>query len=138
MLVETHLYSASEYIIKHNQGFVPTHEVTNILPWIHIPVLIYNQRTFNSIKILRKLIETHFYSASEYLYTMYILEASEYLYTKFYISIYYIYIFFTIKFFKVLPSKKIHFYVNVIHNKFGGILLIFRGCSTESKFNIST
>jgi len=88
MLVETHLYSASEYIMKHNQGFVPTHEVTNILPWIHIPVLIYNQRTFNSIKILKKLIETHFYSASEYLYTMYILEASEYLYTKFYISIY--------------------------------------------------
>src|SRR5260370_1410784 len=45
--------------------------------------------------------------------------------------------FFPINFFKVLPSEKIRFHVKVIHNKFGGIRLVFRGCSTESKIYIS-
>ncbi len=32
-----------------------------------IQLLIYNKRTFNSIKILKKLVESHLYSASEYI-----------------------------------------------------------------------
>ncbi len=35
-----------------------------------------------------------------------------------------------------LPSKNVHFHVKVIYKKFGDILLIFRGCTTESKFYI--
>ena len=32
--------------------------------------LIYNKRTFNLINILKKLVETYFYSASEYIITL--------------------------------------------------------------------
>src|SRR6266496_4666 len=35
---------------------------------------------------------------------------------------------------KVLPSKRVHLHVKAIHKKIGDILLIFRSCSTESKF----
>ncbi len=35
---------------------------------------------------------------------------------------------------KVLPYKRVHLYVKVIHQKFGDIVLIFRGCPTESTF----
>src|SRR6266496_2799172 len=35
---------------------------------------------------------------------------------------------------KVLPYKRVHLHVKVIHQKFGDIVLIFRGCTTESKF----
>ncbi len=62
--------------------------------------------------------------------------------SKFYISIYYYcenkkIDFFHLNFLQVLPTRKVHFHVKVIHKKFGDILLIFRGCSTESKFYIS-
>ena len=40
---------------------------TNILPWIHIPVLIYNTSTFNSIKILKSPFESDLYFGSEYI-----------------------------------------------------------------------
>src|SRR6266568_2638843 len=68
--------------------------------------------------------------------------------SKFYISIYiYIYycenlknlIFLQLNFLGVLqvsPSKKVHFHVKVTHKKFGDILLIFTGCTTESKLYI--
>src|SRR5260370_141062 len=62
--------------------------------------------------------------------------------SKFYISIYYYcenkkIVFLHLNFLQVSPSRKVHFHVKVIHQKFGGILLIFRGCSTELKFYIS-
>src|SRR6266568_9545633 len=68
--------------------------------------------------------------------------------SKFYIYIYiYIYycenlknlIFLQLNFFGFLQvslSKKVHFHVKVTHKKFGDILLIFRGCTIESKFYI--
>src|SRR5260370_4671431 len=62
--------------------------------------------------------------------------------SKFYISMYYYcenkkIVFLHLNFLQVLPSRKVHFHVKVIHKKFGDILLIVRGCSTESKFYIS-
>src|SRR6266568_2541171 len=50
-------------------------------------------------------------------------------------------IFLTMKFFggflKVSPTKRVNFHVKEIQKQFGDILLIFRGCTTESKFYIS-
>ncbi len=39
-----------------------------------------------------------------------------------------------LKFLQVSPSKNVHFHVKVTYKKFGSILLIFRGCTIESKF----